>query len=130
MSKEKFTNAYLEAMLWSSSDDDGAPMDRNYDISDIDDDSMKCIIKDCEKFLDATSGKRGSIIRGHRSSHYSDDDDDELAGHDFWLTRSGHGAGFWDGDWPRHVGRFLTKLSTSYPEQYPYVGDDGKIHIF
>lgn len=20
------------------------------------------------------------------------------AGHDFWLTRNGHGAGFWDGD--------------------------------
>lgn len=19
--------------------------------------------------------------------------------HDFWLTRNGHGAGFWDGDW-------------------------------
>ena len=24
---------------------------------------------------------------------------DEYAGHDFWLTRNGHGAGFWDGDW-------------------------------
>ena len=23
----------------------------------------------------------------------------ERIGHDFWLTRNGHGAGFWDGDW-------------------------------
>ena len=26
--------------------------------------------------------------------------DDTMGAHDFWLTRNGHGAGFWDGDWP------------------------------
>lgn len=25
-----------------------------------------------------------------------------MAGHDLWLTRNGHGAGFWDGDWRDH----------------------------
>jgi hypothetical protein len=28
-------------------------------------------------------------------------DDPYQAGMDLWLTRNRHGAGFWDGDWPR-----------------------------
>ena len=32
------------------------------------------------------------------------------AGHDFWLTRNGHGAGFWDGDWPKY-GKMFTEIS-------------------
>ena len=40
----------------------------------------------------------------------------ELAGCDFWLTSQGHGAGFWDGDWPTY-GDMLTDLSRCYPGQ-------------
>ena len=40
------------------------------------------------------------------------------AGHDFWLTRNGHGAGFWDGDWPIY-GDMLTEGSKCYGEFYP-----------
>lgn len=36
------------------------------------------------------------------------------AGHDFYLTHNGHGAGFWDGDWPEHGDR-LTELASQYP---------------
>ena len=35
------------------------------------------------------------------------------AGHDFWLTRNGHGAGFWDGDWPKY-GEMFTKISKGF----------------
>ncbi len=35
------------------------------------------------------------------------------AGSDFHLTRNGHGAGFWDGDWPDH-GDALTAMSKPY----------------
>lgn len=35
----------------------------------------------------------------------------EQAGHDFWLTRNGHGAGFWDGGWEEELGSRLTELS-------------------
>lgn len=40
------------------------------------------------------------------------------AGHDFWFTRNGHGAGFWDGDWPLY-GDLLTDASQGYGEFYP-----------
>jgi hypothetical protein len=49
------------------------------------------------------------------------------AGHDFWLTRNGHGAGFWDrglGD----LGERLSKAAKVYGEVYLYPGDDGKVY--
>jgi hypothetical protein len=42
----------------------------------------------------------------------------EQAGHDFWLTRQGHGAGFWDGDWTTY-GHILTDGAESYGETWP-----------
>lgn len=36
--------------------------------------------------------------------------------HDFYLTRNGHGAGFWDGDYEK--GEELTKVAKSFGEDY------------
>ena len=47
--------------------------------------------------------------------------------YDFWLTRNGHGAGFWDGDWGE-VGDKLTELCKPYGSVDVYVGDDGLIY--
>jgi hypothetical protein len=47
-------------------------------------------------------------------------------GHDFWLTRQGHGAGFWD----RGLGELgdkLTEQAKLAGEVYTYVGDDNTI---
>lgn len=38
----------------------------------------------------------------------------ERAGHDFFLTRNRHGAGFWDGDWPKRLGEQLTAEAHAY----------------
>lgn len=51
----------------------------------------------------------------------------ECAGHDFWLTRNGHGAGFWD----RGLGDLGTRLAMSaraYGSQTLMLGHDGKIY--
>lgn len=50
------------------------------------------------------------------------------AGHDFWLTRNGHGAGFWDGDWPEPYAAMFTNGAKSYGEFQTYLGDDGRIY--
>ena len=47
--------------------------------------------------------------------------------HDFWLTRNGHGVGFWDRDLGE-VGDKLTK-ACEYTEVDLYVGDDNKLYI-
>ena len=53
-------------------------------------------------------------------------------GHDFWLTRNGHGAGFWD-RFTRGVGQsfgnHLTEKARPYGESYLYAGDDGRLYI-
>jgi hypothetical protein len=55
--------------------------------------------------------------------------DDEQNGHDFWLTRNHHGAGFWDRGYPEEVGDALTKASHSTGEKSAYLGDDGFIYF-
>ncbi|HYX21865.1 MAG TPA: hypothetical protein VFA98_13545 [Thermoanaerobaculia bacterium] len=124
---EDFFDAYVEAALWSSNDESddsgGEPLDKNYGLSDLSRDTEKEMVADCKKFLDKAWKDlvwAPKEIRGYPMI--------EMAGHDFWLTRNGHGAGFWDGDWPRELGQQLTKISKSFGETNLYVGDDGKIY--
>lgn len=123
---DAFIDSYIETMLWSSNDDSdetgGEPMDKNYNPEDIHPDFMKEIKKDCKKFIE-------------ENYEYISDDINRAA-HDFWLTRNGHGAGFWDGDWDfeievdgekKNAGDYLTEQSKEYGEVTPYITDDGKI---
>ena len=50
------------------------------------------------------------------------------AAHDWVLTRNGHGAGFWDGDWAAPFGEQLTALCKAQGEIEAYVGDDGLVY--
>lgn len=43
--------------------------------------------------------------------------DQHAIGHDLWLTRQGHGAGFWDGGWPA-IGDALTEVCKRMGEDY------------
>jgi hypothetical protein len=52
----------------------------------------------------------------------------EMGGHDFLLTRNGHGCGFWDGDWPEEAGERLTAAAEKCGEFNLYVGDDGLLY--
>lgn len=111
--------SYLECALWSSNDqsrdDGGDPLDKNYGIEDIDTASVEAARKDCEAFL----AKHADLI-GDRL---------DRAGHDLWLNRNGHGAGFWDGDWPEPGASVLDKSATELGEINPCVGDDGRIYF-
>lgn len=117
---DKFTRAYIECALWTSTthdqeDDDfgDTPMDDNHDITDIAESCLTAMIDDCAKFQ---ADNMPMIV-----------DDLPRAGHDFWLTRNHHGAGFWDGDW-EEFGDLLTERSHAYRECDLYVGDDGFIY--
>ena len=112
MSLTSFTNAYVEAALWSSTDDDGEPFDSKPEL-ELSDDTVARMKKDTASFY----GKYAQLLP-----------DDARGGHDFWLTRNGHGAGFWDGDYEEPDATTLTKASKAYGEFDLYVGDDGEIH--
>lgn len=53
--------------------------------------------------------------------------DSSKLGHDLWLTRNGHGAGFWDRG-QGEVWTQLSELARSLGEADPYVGDDGMVY--
>lgn len=111
---DSFCWAYIEAGLWSSLDDDGMPLDDNYDATDLAPETLARMKADCTGFREQNSGS----ICGNLSG----------AGHDFWLTRNHHAAGFWDGDWPQDVGQNLTEACDLWGGVDLQVGDDGKIY--
>lgn len=116
--QEKFLDGYITCALWSSTDwsDDsgGEPLDANYDRSDLSEACLEEFKRDCADFQDANADDLADI-------------DCEQAGHDFWLTRNGHGAGFWDRGLGE-LGERLTNACKPYGSVDLYVGDDGQIH--
>jgi hypothetical protein len=113
----KFLQAYITAALWSTTDEStpagGDFLDANYGPEDLAPQTLEKMKADCERFQAENAQDIASDL--------------ELAGHDLWLTRNHHGAGFFDGDWPE-VGDRLTQACEAYPEVTLYVGDDGLLY--
>lgn len=122
-----FTDAYVEAALWSSNDESdeqgGEPLDANFGPDDIDPATMRAIERDCASFFE----KYGRLVEDDESKAIDKWGRWALAGHDFWLTRNGHGAGFGDGNFPKHDDE-LYEAAKAAGEFYLYVGDDGVIY--
>lgn len=126
---ESFRDAYVRTMLWSSTDESddtgGNPLDDNYSADDLSDEALDRVNAECRAFLYRVA----CYIPNDPAVKFGPDFDLwGRAGHDFWLTRCGHGAGFWDGDWPVY-GDLLTKASQTFGNLDPYVGDDRKIYL-
>ena len=114
MNNEKmksFTDAYIACALWSSTDDNDEPMDNNYCHNDIEGGALMRMAGDCAIFL-------------KNNEHLIEDC--SQAGHDFWLTRNGHGTGFWDRGLGA-VGEQLTNAAQEFGEANLFVSDDGTI---
>jgi hypothetical protein len=116
--------AYVECALWSSTDDStpegGEPMDRNYGPDDIAPEALAAMRADVEAF----ERKATEILDTFEDVDISA----ESFGHDFWLTRNRHGAGFWDRELGE-AGDQLTAAAQAYGESYLYVGDDGRVYV-
>lgn len=118
-----FMSAYTDAMLWSSPLmlPDGE-VDGSFEGFELSDSAIESVESDCLAFLVAY---RCQILDAFRvSPSYTF----EAAGHDFWLTRAGHGVGFWDRGLGE-VGRELTNAAHSFGDQWLYVGDDDLVYI-
>lgn len=123
---DEFLEAYMVCALWSSTFEDPeqenmcVPMDDKYTINDIAEATFKQMKEDCEDFQKAEF----QLLReAYKRPNYTKGS----AGHDFWLTRNGHGAGFWDRGLGE-LGRKLTDAAKVYKGIDLYVGDDGKIY--
>ena len=109
---EQFKNAYIEAIYFTDTGDFDQPAsdaELSYEIE-------AQIKNDCRAFL----ADCGDMFT----------DNVTQAGHDFWLTRNGHGAGFWDR--PEIYGKISAELLTAACKGYGqfdiYLGDDGLVY--
>jgi len=144
-----FTRSYIQAALWSSTDDNDAPLDHDYSPSDIASATFSKMEADCTAFQSANE----ALLAESGLS-------ESRAGHCLWLNRNGHGSGFWDEysqtsceayeqeqaiaigsrdfskrdaldetcPCPYHVCQRLSKAAKALGEFNLYVGDDGQIH--
>jgi hypothetical protein len=119
---DPFTQQYAVTALWSSNDESdesgGEPLDNNYSINDIAPDTITKMAADCADFQ-------------KRFANLLTDSEIEAgkAGHDFWLSRNGHGAGFFDDDTIDKKFRDpLQNAARKYGEFNLYVGDDGLVY--
>ena len=116
---DDFTFAYIETSFWTLTDDDGHSLDY-LGLHDLSAEALQAMRDDCETFRrDA-----GALLDGSNN---------DQAGHDFWLTRNRHGAGFWDRDpaiYPNDpTGRKLSDIAHGYGECDLYLGDDGNLYL-
>lgn len=102
---DEFLNGYIRCALWTE-DLDG----------ELSEEALQRAKRDCETFAAATHMHTGHI-------------DDTQLGHDLWLTRNRHGAGFWDRGHSELLGDFLTLAAHSLHECILYEGDDGELHL-
>lgn len=126
--------AYIECALWASTGTvseedmkleafadsdlevgDDYSLDNYFGKSDLSEEAREKMEADCAAFI-AYCEEEGIELP----------EDDTRNGHDFWLSRNGHGTGFWDRGLEN--GDALHKLAKSFGSFDLYVGDDGKIY--
>jgi hypothetical protein len=117
---QQLVNSYCEAAIWTDEDrlkeDDPNVSMSIYNFSK---DAAKEAFDDIEAFI----RKVGEHAIEQSLGEYGADQ----IGHDLWLTRNGHGAGFWDRDYK--FGELLTDVSKEMGEITIYINDNGKFEF-
>lgn len=120
MSLAAFERGYVECALWCGvRDAHGEPVVHASTL-DLTDDALEALVRDAADFEHANRA-----LLNHANERGRDD---ESLGHDFWLTRNRHGAGFWDRGlgW---IGVDLTKMAHAYGACDLYMGANGKVDM-
>jgi len=114
ITKDLFMKAYLHCALRSSTDDHNVPLNANYNQDNIALETLFAMVQDCFNF---------------RVNNADDmkDLDVEQCGHDFWLSRQRHRAGFPERNLGE-VGDRLAEAAEKFGEVHLYVGDDKQIY--
>ena len=109
---------YLECALWTSEEQGDEFEDKN--INDFSEESKKIAKSEINWFITIAENELGDSF---------DDISDDMIGHDLWLTRNGHGAGFWDRGYDKKTEELLVELSKELGFTDIYVGDDDLIYL-
>ena len=121
MNVKAITLYYSACALWSTPADDDDDVEYCDELdAELSDETLAEMEKDCQKFCENNK----SDLQLFAEQGY----DEAAVGHDFWLTRNGHGAGFWDRDLGE-LGERLTKSAEGFGTSDLFLGSDGQIHV-
>lgn len=111
---------YFECMFWADiENNDDIPNGNCLDFSDI---NLECLIREFE-ILDNFFELTEDILDKTEYSH-------SQTCHDLYLTKNGHGCGFWENDYcNEEQGKKLTEIANSLGENNIYLSDDNKLYI-
>lgn len=115
-------NDYLACALWSSIGEDDTPLDKDYSVDDI---SEETRIQSNTDILSAIA------LADNACRDWREFWTDAQFAHDLWLTRCGHGTGFWDrysSGRGSEIGEALTGIAKNFGNVDLYVGDDNLIY--
>lgn len=110
-----FIAGYIEALFFAdtATNSDGETVEHLSGL-DLSPAAMEECRAECAQFLDLAGSKVMLAIAG------SDDYDHTQAGRDFWFSRQGHGAGFWDRGLGM-VGDDLHNVAEHFGEKHLYI---------
>lgn len=112
------TQAYLTCALWSSTDENGEPLDSVFSLDDLSAEALNDAQTDCALFV--TDAQRAGLDLSQLS--------EDQIGHDLWLTRNGHGAGFWYRGLGA-LGESLSDIARRMGGVDAYAGDNGQVYF-
>lgn len=134
---DTITKHYLIALLWTMPGDDECenPGD-DIELSDLPPETIEQARQDVIGFVNACGALFDQVMECYDDGYgqHPDAESAEAAfGHDFALTRNGHGCGFWDREnegLPKFLGDALARAcQKNLIERNLYIGDDGKAYF-
>ena len=110
LNRDIIINSFKESALWAEG------LDSDYETQQFSMESYENIFKLVKNFI---SGFNREWLEEVESS--------EQVGHDLYLTVAGHGAGFWDGDYPTHGDAITKYLDRIARGSELYISDSGQV---
>ena len=120
-SMQAFYQSFAVTLLWAHTDEQDGHLDDRYTPAHFTEQTAAGLRAECDRFVQANLVDLTAVsgVKGYSW---------ELAGHDFALSRNGHGAGYFDRDLGE-AGARLQAASEAFGRAEAYVGDDGLIDV-
>lgn len=113
----QFLSDYIACALGTSHDDDDGYLSDLYSVDYLEPEALQAMRDDCADFI----AQAGADLPEYTQRT------GRTGGYDFWLTRNGHGAGFWDRGLDA-LGDRLSAIAEQMGGRDLYLGDDGLIY--
>lgn len=118
---------YVDALFFTETGPDNPEFD-DYGFYDFAPETLTWIITDCASFELSNKALLNKALLNKADQASQGGYTSEQAGHDLWLTRNRHGAGFWDRGL-HDIGEAPIPKAESMGELSLVLGDDKKLYL-